>query len=108
MAGKVFHVSDEIHAAVRKWCDARSVSPKSWVESVVSQALRERVTEIKTVSDPVSDPVPRREPVTTEPVRKKMLPPVNGDEEHTDNGNGEQKPWERPPFWKSRPAEAKQ
>ena len=41
MPDKVIHVSDELHAVVKGYCDARGVKMTAWVDTVLRQGLRD-------------------------------------------------------------------
>ncbi len=39
MAGKVIHVSDDVHAKVKAFCARHDVSPKKWIEALALRAI---------------------------------------------------------------------
>lgn len=101
MPGKVFHVSDDVHEAVKAWCEAKDLRPKLWVEDVLKAALQRRVVEtgesenddtvvttVRVVEEPTPGAFPKPDPVPVEKKTAPETPPSNSDE-----------PWSRPPFW---------
>jgi hypothetical protein len=90
MAGKVIHISDELHNKIREYCNKRDIPASQWARRVLENAIGNN-------SDVTFIPVPLTplKPEDTAPVEKKKLPPppkpVVDDEI-----------WSRPPFWKGR------
>jgi len=98
MGGKVFHVDDDLHQAVKDWCSQHNLTPKEWVSEILTMALEARVVVPGAwrFALPISDETMITKPAVTraEIVGKKKLPdPMEktGDE-----------PWTRPPFWKDK------
>jgi hypothetical protein len=76
--GKVIHVSDELHARIKRYCEKNKVAVKEWADSALS------------VSMDVG-----RMPSKPEPVEKKKTSPAGG----ADASSVGPHPWELPPFW---------
>jgi|GEM_PF-3889488 len=72
--GKVVHLSDELHAQIRAYCEALETTMKEWVEATLKTAIAQP---------------PARMPVKTKPV-------VEFEQETDDEL------WNRPPFWTQR------
>ena len=72
--GKVFHVSNALHARVQEYCAAHDVQIKVWVDRILTAVLNDK---------------------TLVPVKKKPLPGFAA--------NTEDEPWSRPPFWAQQP-----
>jgi hypothetical protein len=112
VAGKVFHVTDETHAAVKVFCEHHSIQVKPWVEAVLNRAIECSITnpddmvkptfvEGAMLSEPrYVGPMPPRQTVPIgprpEPVPKKPIevPPPETPQQVP--------PYERPPFWANR------
>jgi len=100
MGGKVFHVDDDLHQAVRDWCSQHNLVPKVWVSGVVTKALNARVVDPDawTLGMPLVEEraavIKNSTKDKAEIVPKKKLPDSmekTGDE-----------PWARPPFWQNK------
>ena len=92
MSGKVFHVSEDIHAAVKSFCKAEGLASKEFVESTLREELRRRYADIARVEVPVFTP-PVFTPLTPKPVPVEKKPQPVAPE------NSGDEPWTRAPFW---------
>lgn len=78
MGHKVIHVSDDLHALVKKHCDQNGHQMRVWAEVILLQEIK-RGSMAKEKVAPI----------------KKKLPKLPGG-----SINDKPKPWEQEPFWK--------
>lgn len=89
MAGKVIHLSDEIHSKMTSFCKEHNLVASQWVESLINRAVDN--------DPPLFDKdgnlnKEMTKAVMTEIVKKKEQPQSQPSSSSDD-------PWSRPPFW---------
>jgi len=80
--GKVIHVTDEVHAIVKAFCNRKNFNMTQWVSKILLNAV-----EIGKIS-------PDKQIIDKKPIRVgPTLPPQRVEVREEDN------PWIKPPFW---------
>lgn len=72
MAGKVIHVSDDLHSRIKSYCDACSLNMTKWAAYTLDQAIQNRIVPVpKKKLECFQESVPEKDLLSGPPFWKK-------------------------------------
>jgi hypothetical protein len=129
--GKVVHVTDELHACIKAYCEQTEQQMKFWVNNVLAAALQQKGVSVpefehvepispdaeKQPTEAKSEPLAKMQsesgsafncndkakPIVIEPSSLRGVPVERKPAPPRVQDSGDE-PWSRPPFWQNRTA----